>query len=106
MRLGGDKRDNIGGMGGGNDRDKGGKPGQNQSYGGNQGAPNNFGGNMGRSNPEDYNRGKNDRQGGDKGILGKRNARDDYSTAPSAAKVFVGGLDYGLTEDEFRKHFE
>ena len=101
----GDKRDNRGGMGG-NDRDKGGKPGMGQSYGGNQGNSGSFGNNMGRPNPEDYSRGKNDRQGDKGGMLGKRNTRDDYSTAPSAAKVFVGGLDYGLTEDEFRKHFE
>ncbi len=39
-------------------------------------------------------------------MLGKRNQRDDYSAAPSAAKVFVGGLDYGLSEEDFRKHFE
>jgi RNA recognition motif-containing protein len=99
-----DKRDSRGGMGG-MDRDKG-KTGQNQGNAGNWAPPNNFGNNMNRSNPEDYNRNKNDRQGGDKSILGKRNPRDDYSSAPSAAKVFVGGLDYGLTEDEFRKHFE
>jgi hypothetical protein len=101
----GDKRDNRGGMGG-NDRDKGIKPNQGgQTYGGNQGSTNNYNSNMNRGNPEDYNRNKNDRQG-DKGLLGKRNNRDDYSSAPSAAKVFVGGLDYGLSEDEFRKHFE
>ena len=38
--------------------------------------------------------------------LGKRNQRDDYNAAPTAAKVFVGGLDYSLTEEDFRKHFE
>jgi RNA recognition motif-containing protein len=38
--------------------------------------------------------------------MGKRKERDDYSAAPSAAKVFVGGLDYSLSEDDFRKHFE
>ena len=45
-------------------------------------------------------------KGGDKSILGKRKDKDEYSSAPSAAKVFVGGLDYGLTEDDFRRHFE
>jgi len=39
-------------------------------------------------------------------MLGKRKEHSDYSSAPSASKVFVGGLDYGLTEDDFRKHFE
>lgn len=41
--------------------------------------------------------------------LGKRKdhgGSGDYSSAPSAAKVFVGGLDYSLTEEDFRRHFE
>lgn len=52
-----------------------------------------------------FNKG-NDKQGGS--MLGKRKEHPggDYSSAPSAAKVFVGGLDYGLTEDDFRRHFE
>ena len=53
-------------------------------------------------NPED----RRGDKGGDKSILGKRKDKDEYSSAPSAAKVFVGGLDYGLTEDDFRRHFE
>ena len=56
----------------------------------------------GGNNPED----RRGDKGGDKSILGKRKDKDEYSSAPSAAKVFVGGLDYGLTEDDFRKHFE
>ena len=41
--------------------------------------------------------------------LGKRKdhpGSGDYSSAPSAAKVFVGGLDYSLTEDDFSRHIE
>lgn len=56
----------------------------------------------GGNNPED----RRGDKGGDKSILGKRKDKDEYSSAPSAAKVFVGGLDYGLTEDDFRRHFE
>lgn len=50
---------------------------------------------------------KNDKSGGDRGNLGKRKDHGgDFNTGPTAAKVFVGGLDYNLTEDDFRKHFE
>lgn len=60
------------------------------------------GGGMRGNNPED----RRGDKGGDKSLLGKRKDKDDYSSAPSASKVFVGGLDYNLTEDDFRKHFE
>ena len=98
---GGDKRDNNN-RGGNNDHrggeNKGGKPSFGQAAG--------FGGGsngMRGMNPEDRRGGD---KGGDKSILGKRKDKDEYSSAPSAAKVFVGGLDYGLTEDDFRRHFE
>jgi RNA recognition motif-containing protein len=38
--------------------------------------------------------------------LGKRKEHGEFNVPPSAAKVFVGGLDYNLSEDDFRKHFE
>ena len=96
---GGDKRDNSNRNNndhrGGSDN-KGGKP---------QFGSNNFGNGNGMrgANPEDRRGGD---KGGDKSLLGKRKDKDEYSSAPSAAKVFVGGLDYGLTEDDFRRHFE
>lgn len=102
------KRDNRGGAGGnnggagGHDRDK--KGGQQRHF-----SPN-------RSNPEDKGGFKEKGgEGGPRSNLGKRKDHgggggaghgNEYSSAPSAAKVFVGGLDYGLTEDDFRKHFE
>ena len=60
------------------------------------------GGGMRGNNPED----RRGDKGGDKSLLGKRKDKDVYSTAPSASKVFVGGLDYNLTADDFREHFE
>ena len=68
-----------------------------------------MGGDQGRFNPEDAKKGgmnfKNDKNGGDRN-LGKRKDHGDFSAGPTASKVFVGGLDYNLTEDDFRKHFE
>lgn len=65
----------------------------------------------GDRNPEENKNGgmfgNKDRPSDNKSMLGKRKEQGgDYSSAPSASKVFVGGLDYALSEDDFRKHFE
>jgi len=97
-------------MGGGNDRDKKSSMRNFPSEGGS-------GSEAGRFNPEDQKKSigggnfKNDKMGrNDSGsgnnMLGKRKDNGDFSSGPTAAKVFVGGLDYNLTEDDFRKHFE